>query len=131
MSRAIPAYLPLAAGFVFAATWMLTPAPRQAVSASSARDSSVAFPEARGKPAPIPDSWRAEKPEDLTPGPPPSPAAPRASERRAAAAEASVYYAGCREAQAAGATPLYRGQPGYRAGMDGDGDGVACERYRS
>jgi hypothetical protein len=32
--------------------------------------------------------------------------------------------------QAAGAAPLYRGQPGYREGMDGDGDGIACENYR-
>jgi Excalibur calcium-binding domain len=128
MSRAIPAYLPLAAGFVFAATWMMTPAPRQSVSAARAEESSVAFPEARGKPAPIPESWRAEKPEDLTPGPPP-PAAPRASGRRALAAESSVYYRGCREARAAGVAPLYRGQPGSRSGMDGDNDGIACEPY--
>ena len=44
--------------------------------------------------------------------------------------EASVYYSGCREARAAGVAPLYRGQPGYRQGMDGDDDGVACEPYR-
>lgn len=41
-----------------------------------------------------------------------------------------VYYRNCREARAAGVTPLYRGQPGYGAHMDGDGDGVACEPYR-
>ncbi|MCR4526567.1 excalibur calcium-binding domain-containing protein [Kocuria rhizophila] len=23
--------------------------------------------------------------------------------------------------------PLYAGSPGYRTGLDGDGDGVACE----
>jgi hypothetical protein len=39
----------------------------------------------------------------------------------------SVYYANCTEARAAGDTPLYRGDPGYRAGLDRDGDGVACE----
>jgi hypothetical protein len=44
--------------------------------------------------------------------------------------ESSVSYSGCREARAAGAAPLHRGQPGYRAGMDGDGDGIACENYR-
>jgi Excalibur calcium-binding domain len=44
--------------------------------------------------------------------------------------EQSVYYAGCRDARAAGAAPLYRGDPGYREGMDGDNDGVACEPYR-
>lgn len=42
---------------------------------------------------------------------------------------ASWSYRGCREARAAGATPLYRGQPGYGAHMDGDGDGIACEDY--
>jgi len=41
-----------------------------------------------------------------------------------------VYYRGCHEVRAAGAAPLYRGQPGYRPEMDGDGDGVACEPYR-
>jgi hypothetical protein len=40
----------------------------------------------------------------------------------------SVYYPNCKAAPAAGAAPLYRGQPGYRPGLDGDGDGVACER---
>ncbi len=49
---------------------------------------------------------------------------------RAPGSENSVYYSGCREAQAAGAAPLYRGQPGYRTGMDGDNDGIACEPYR-
>ncbi|MDQ0770316.1 hypothetical protein QF031_003065 [Pseudarthrobacter defluvii] len=39
----------------------------------------------------------------------------------------TVYYANCAEAVAAGAAPLYAGNPGYRAGLDGDGDGVACE----
>ena len=37
------------------------------------------------------------------------------------------YYANCTAARAAGAVPLYRGQPGYRPAMDRDGDGVACE----
>lgn len=42
----------------------------------------------------------------------------------------SDYYRNCKEAWAAGAAPLYRGQPGYRPEMDGDGDGIACEPYR-
>lgn len=46
------------------------------------------------------------------------------------AANSGVYYRNCREARAAGVTPLYRGQPGYGAHMDGDGDGIACEPYR-
>ena len=44
--------------------------------------------------------------------------------------EASVFYGGCNEARAAGAAPVYAGQPGYRAEMDGDGDGIACEPHR-
>ena len=40
-----------------------------------------------------------------------------------------VYYKNCAEARAAGAAPIRRGQPGYRAALDRDGDGVACERY--
>ncbi|WP_281868367.1 thermonuclease family protein [Brevibacillus parabrevis] len=39
-----------------------------------------------------------------------------------------VYYANCSEAKAAGAAPLYRGEPGYRAKLDRDNDGVACEK---
>lgn len=41
--------------------------------------------------------------------------------------DSAVYYANCTEAKAAGAAPLYQGQPGYRSAMDRDGDGVACE----
>lgn len=39
-----------------------------------------------------------------------------------------TYFANCSEARAAGAAPLRRGEAGYRAAMDRDGDGVACER---
>ncbi|WP_306669370.1 MULTISPECIES: DUF1524 domain-containing protein [unclassified Arthrobacter] len=42
-------------------------------------------------------------------------------------APAAVYYANCAEAVAAGAAPLHAGSAGYRSGLDGDGDGVACE----
>jgi len=44
-----------------------------------------------------------------------------------ASAATPVYYANCTEVVAAGAAPLYAGSPGYRSGLDGDGDGVACE----
>ncbi|PHP20041.1 calcium-binding protein [Sphingobium sp. IP1] len=39
-------------------------------------------------------------------------------------------YRNCADARAAGAAPIHRGQPGYGAHMDGDGDGIACEPYR-
>ncbi|MGO0061464.1 thermonuclease family protein [Brevibacillus fluminis] len=43
------------------------------------------------------------------------------------AKQTSVYYASCKEARAAGAAPLHKGEPGYRPEMDGDKDGIACE----
>lgn len=46
-----------------------------------------------------------------------------------AAASSQAYYARCSDARAAGAAPIYRGQPGYRPGLDADNDGVACEPY--
>ena len=39
----------------------------------------------------------------------------------------SVHYSGCNEIRAAGKAPLHESDPGYRAEMDGDGDGIACE----
>jgi hypothetical protein len=39
----------------------------------------------------------------------------------------SAYYGNCSQARAAGAAPLHVGEPGYRLGLDRDGDGVACE----
>jgi len=41
-----------------------------------------------------------------------------------------VYYRHCADARAAGAAPIYRGQPGYREELDADSDGIACEPYR-
>lgn len=41
---------------------------------------------------------------------------------------ATVYYANCAAAKAAGAAPLHRGDPGYRPALDRDGDGIACEK---
>jgi hypothetical protein len=43
--------------------------------------------------------------------------------------ERSVYYRNCDAARAAGVAPIYRGEQGYREGMDGDNDGIACEPY--
>ena len=38
-----------------------------------------------------------------------------------------VYYANCDAVRAAGKAPIYSGQPGYRAGLDRDKDGIGCE----
>ncbi len=43
------------------------------------------------------------------------------------AIEKSVHYEGCNTVRMLGKAPLYRGDPGYGAHMDGDNDGIACE----
>lgn len=42
-------------------------------------------------------------------------------------AAAEPYHKNCSEARAAGAAPIHEGEPGYRPGLDRDGDGIACE----
>ena len=37
------------------------------------------------------------------------------------------YFSSCREARAAGAAPVRRGDPGYSGRLDRDNDGIACE----
>jgi hypothetical protein len=54
---------------------------------------------------------------------PPAPEPPETTTQ----APAAAYYKNCDSARAAGAAPLHRGDPGYRAGLDRDKDGVACE----
>ncbi|SRR6266567_415313 len=38
-----------------------------------------------------------------------------------------THYTDCAAARAAGAAPLYAGEPGYRTRLDRDSDGTACE----
>lgn len=67
------------------------------------------------------------------PNPPPAPAAPTRQPPAVRTAEpvrpkpAAVYVKNCTDARARGLAPLTRGAPGYRSGLDRDGDGVACE----
>ncbi|MGW0858831.1 excalibur calcium-binding domain-containing protein [Streptomyces sp. NPDC002690] len=42
-------------------------------------------------------------------------------------ADTATYYANCTAVRAAGANPIHRGEPGFGAHLDRDGDGVACE----
>ena len=80
-------------------------------------------------PATVPPSTAA--PPTVPPAtqapPPPAPvaAAPPATEPPAPPSD--VYFENCDAARAAGAAPLLSGAPGYRAGLDRDGDGVVCE----
>jgi endonuclease YncB( thermonuclease family) len=74
----------------------------------------------------MPADYRAANPrQDDRP-----PALPRAAGPQRSRSPSNVFFRNCKEARAAGAAPLYRGQPGYRPEMDGDGDGIACEPYR-
>ncbi|MCY1248741.1 Excalibur calcium-binding domain protein [compost metagenome] len=59
---------------------------------------------------------------------PAAPAAPVAPPAPAVQAPAQAYYASCADAKAAGVAPIYSGQPGYRAGLDRDNDGTACDK---
>ena len=82
-------------------------------------------------PAPTPEP----EPTSEAPAPAPEPAQPERHEEAPApvhqeqrAPEPQTYYANCAAARAAGAAPIYQGQPGYRSGLDRDGDGIACDK---
>jgi hypothetical protein len=61
----------------------------------------------------------------LVPTPTPTPTPPAPPVAQPAVQETS--YANCDDARARGAAPVYAGQPGYRAGLDSDADGIGCE----
>lgn len=58
----------------------------------------------------------------------PAPKAAAASERVAGEQDGDTDYPNCAAARAAGAAPLRQGEPGYRPALDGDGDGMACDK---
>ena len=97
--------------------------------------SSVAASDAARTPSTTPTSSPAPSTAAPTTTSPPAgrtttttrPAPPPATRTTAPSTPPSVYYANCDAVRAAGKAPLYRGQPGYRAGLDRDDDGVACE----
>jgi hypothetical protein len=61
--------------------------------------------------------------------PAPAPVAPAApAPAPVAPVPGTADYASCADAKAAGAAPIYAGQPGYRAGLDRDNDGTACDK---
>ncbi|WP_235433852.1 excalibur calcium-binding domain-containing protein [Protofrankia coriariae] len=69
----------------------------------------------------------ATTPTRTTSTPRPASIAPRPPTPAPATTASSVYYRNCDAARAAGAAPIYQGQPGYRAALDANHDGVACE----
>lgn len=78
----------------------------------------VTAPPVKGNPAPTPADNPAPAPSSAPVNPAPAADNPAPSD---------VYYENCTAARAAGAAPLHTGDLGYRAAMDRDKDGVACE----
>ncbi len=69
------------------------------------------------------DGVACEQPPRTTP-----PAQPSPPDQPAPPGGPAPYYDNCTDAWNAGAAPLHRGEPGYRPGLDRDGDGIACEQ---
>lgn len=99
---------------------------RSAESAASAARIGLWGPPCEGSPTtPVAPPPTAAQPPLSTP----RPAAPKPSTQKPTEEPdtTNVYYANCDAARAARAAPLYAGEPGYRAALDRDKDGVACE----
>lgn len=103
-----------------------TPMPLKKTEASkpsTATPTATKAPDAHtSTPAPAKKTEAAKTPTP-TPTPektstPPKPAKPQSED---------VHYKNCDAVRAAGKAPLHEGDPGYRAGLDRDKDGVACE----
>lgn len=45
-------------------------------------------------------------------------------------APAELNFRSCKEARAAGYSHMRRGEPGYSSHLDGDGDGIACDKHK-
>lgn len=79
----------------------------------------------RTKPAAV-EVTPAPEPPAVTPSP--QYTAPQPEAVAAPAPSVSdVYYANCTAVRAAGAAPIYPGQPGFRQAFDRDNDGIGCE----
>ncbi len=81
--------------------------------------------DANGRSCGAPSTSRRPAPAVGTPKPAPRPRPAVVAPAPSAGSGAS--YANCSAARAAGVTPLHRGEPGYSAKLDRDGDGIACE----
>ena len=134
------ATIPIAALATFAGVYWLAPAPAaapQAAPVAIVESAPEPVAAARSPSNAVPTGRRTRVPRNRPTRPPVKIAANRDVERpirpiRPArrAPAVSVYFSGCNEVRAAGLAPLLRGQPGYRSGMDGDDDGIACEPRR-
>lgn len=87
-----------------------------------------AKPEKKEKAKPKPAEQRKEEPEVKTTEKPkakkvekpaPAPEPPKVEE--------TIFYENCDAVRAAGADPVYEGEPGYASHLDRDGNGVGCQ----
>lgn len=103
----------------------VTPAERDAmVRVLSNCDGTALPPQGTASTSAQPPRTHTAAPTTTTTAPPPPKATAPAPVVQPPAA---VYYANCTAVHAAGAAPIYRGDPGYSRKLDRDGDGVACE----
>jgi hypothetical protein len=100
-------------------TWTYTP-PTSSTTTSTTSTTTTEPPQVTVPPAPQPPKVTVQTAPKTTAK---APAPPKTTTQ----APAAAYYKNCDAARAAGAAPLHRGEPGYRAGLDRDNDGVACE----
>jgi endonuclease YncB( thermonuclease family) len=88
---------------------------------------SVATAPSGTEPSTAPPAATSPAPFVAPPLPAAIPPAPLPAAIPPASPPASAYYANCDAARAAGVAPIRVGQPGYRKGLDNDGDGTACD----
>ena len=56
--------------------------------------------------------------------------APSLAAPQPAPAPTAIHFRNCKEARAAGYSHMRRGEPGYSPHLDGDNDGIACDKHR-
>ncbi|MEU2349888.1 DUF1524 domain-containing protein [Modestobacter sp. NPDC049651] len=96
---------------------------------TAAAPKTTAAPKPAPAPAPAPKPAPAPAPKPApAPAPAPVPVPVPAPAPAPEPAQSATYYANCSAVRAAGAAPIYAGQPGYSSKLDRDGDGVACEK---
>ncbi|QXG77842.1 DUF1524 domain-containing protein [Modestobacter sp. L9-4] len=112
------------------------PARTTAAPAPVATPTPAPAPRTSAQPAPKPAPAPAPAPVIVAPAPAPTPEPEPAPEPEPVVEPepvedpepVSTSYANCSEVKAAGAAPIYAGEPGYSRKLDRDGDGVACEK---
>lgn len=79
------------------------------------------------EPVPAPQPAPINEPAPPPPAPIEQPAPVAQPVPEPVAPPADVYFANCAAVRAAGAAPIFAGQPGYGTHLDGDKDGIACD----